>query len=96
MTPYSKAARVTFFVVLALTGVFLILSIGVSVWSQIGEEGWVAKAALAVMCWIVTVPLILTSAIWEAVLLLTRTRRADNQLHTSAQMQAQASPQNQG
>lgn len=96
MTPFSKAAKVTFFVVLALTGAFLILSIGVSVWSQIGEEGWVAKAALAVMCWIVTVPLILTSAIWEAVLLLTRTRRADTQLHTSAQMQAQASPQNQG
>lgn len=96
MTPFSKAAKVTFFVVLALTGIFLILSVGVSIWSQIGEEGWVAKAAFAVMCWIVTLPFILTTVIWEAILLLTRNSRARSQHHSSAQVQAQASQQNQG
>lgn len=87
MTPFSKAAKVTFFVVLALTGIFLILSVGVSIWSQIGEEGWVAKAAFAVMCWIVTLPFIITTVIWEATLLLTRTRRADKHPRSSRQLQ---------
>lgn len=89
MSPFSKAAKVTFFIVLTLTGIFVILSVGVSVWSQIGEEGWVAKAALAVMCWIVTLPFILTTVIWEAILLLTRNSRADKHLRLSRQLQGQ-------
>lgn len=89
MTPFSKAAKMTFFVALALTSILLALSLGASIWSQIGEEGWVAKAAFAVMCWIVTLPFILTTAIWEAILLLTRNSRADKHLRLSRQLQGQ-------
>lgn len=86
MTPSSQGAKVAFFIVLALTSILVILSAGVSIWSQIGEGGWVAKAVFAVVCWIVTLPFILTTVSWEAILLLTRSSRADNHLRSSGQL----------
>lgn len=76
MTPFSKGAKVAFLIVLALTIALVVLSVAASVWSQMGEDGWVTKAAIAVLCWMVTVPFVLAIAIWETILLATRTRRS--------------------
>lgn len=77
MVPYAKAAKIVFIVLICVTGVLVLHSVGASIWSQIGEAGWVAKAAYAVFSWIVTIPFLLASIIWEIVLLATRRSREE-------------------
>lgn len=68
MMPKSRGARIAFSIVLAAAGVLLLTSIGVTIWSQSGEEGWVAKAVIAFMSWVVSVPVVLAACIWTLVL----------------------------
>lgn len=75
MIPYTKFAKVIFIALLCITGALVLYSLGVSIWSLIGEEGWVAKSAWAVFSWIVTFPFLLTSIICSVVLSVTKQSR---------------------
>lgn len=64
MYPRKRVWQVVYFLLLAATGVLMAFSVGVSIWSQMGEEGWVTKVAVAVFSWIVTLPFFLGSLLW--------------------------------
>lgn len=70
MMPKSKLARIVFIVILVITGILLVTSIGTTIWSQVGEEGWVSKAVMALVSWCVTAPFIVASGVWTLVLAL--------------------------
>ncbi|MDK8433617.1 hypothetical protein ACH82I_10635 [Brevibacterium sp. GP-SGM9] len=74
MYPRKPVWRFLYFALIILTSVLICLSVGISIWSQIGEDGWVTKAALAVLSWLVTLPLLLGSVCWWVVL-ISRPRR---------------------
>lgn len=65
--PKSRGARTAFIILLSAAGLFLLISIGASVWSQAGDEGWVTKAVIALVSWALTVPLVLVSVIWALI-----------------------------
>ena len=67
MMPKTQGARKVFIILLCTAGAFLLISVGATVWSQAGDEGWVAKAVIAFTSWAVTVPLLLASAVWTLV-----------------------------
>ena len=67
MMPKTQGARTVFIILLCAAGAFLLISIGATVWSQAGDEGWVAKAVIAFASWAMTIPLILASAVWALV-----------------------------
>lgn len=67
MIPQSRPAKIVFIIVTSLACGLLILSIGATAWSQIGEDGWVSKAVIAFVSWIVTAPLVLIAATWAAI-----------------------------
>lgn len=74
MIPVSKGARVTFYVVLIAAVALLLVSTGATIWSQVGSEGWVGKAVVALMSWVISVPVVLTALVWSIVLFV-RSRR---------------------
>ncbi|HJH12255.1 MAG TPA: hypothetical protein K8U86_01135 [Brevibacterium ravenspurgense] len=67
MMPKTQGARTVFIILLSAAGLFLLISIGATVWSQAGDEGWVAKAVIAFASWALTVPLVLASVIWALI-----------------------------
>lgn len=67
MMSKTQGARTVFIILLSAAGLFLLISIGATVWSQAGDEGWVAKAVIAFASWAMTIPLILASAVWALV-----------------------------
>lgn len=77
MMPLSRTARTVFVITLSITGLLLIVSVGATIWSQVGEEGWVSKAVIALVSWCLTAPFIVTSAIWSIILSATKSSRLE-------------------
>lgn len=63
-----------FIALLSLTGLLLILGVGATVWSQVGYEGWVSKAVIAFVLWVLFVPCFAASGIWTLVLAVRKRR----------------------
>ncbi|WP_029088226.1 hypothetical protein [Brevibacterium album] len=74
MIPSSGPARIVFITLLALTGLLLMLSVGATVWSQVSYEGWVSKAVIAFVLWVLFVPCFAASGIWTLVLAVRKRR----------------------
>lgn len=73
--PFNWIAKALFIMLICITGVLVAYSVGVSIWSLIGEEGWVTKSAWAVFCWFVTSPFLLGLIVWSIVLSTTKKAR---------------------
>ena len=75
----SKTTRVLFRICLAISGILLISSLGLTVWAQSGDEGWVSKAVIALTSWFITAPFLVVSGVWSVVALVKR-RRIGNRI----------------
>ena len=66
MLPTTQPARSLFLTLMIAAALALLASLALTLWSQSGAEGWVAKAVIAFGSWFVSIPLVAAALIWLA------------------------------